>query len=341
MDVKLGSFVLLRRLAAGGMAEVFLARREGPRGFEKLVALKCIHRHLCDDPGFVAMFLDEARIAAVLSHPFIAEIHELGEAQGRPYLSEEFVFGKDLRALGPPRGRWRLEEALGIVREVALALDSAHRATDARGRPLHLVHRDVTPRNILVSFDGAVKLIDFGIAKAAQRHTETQGGVRKGKVAYMSPEQIQGDPVDGRADLFSLGVVLYELCLGQRPFEGEPGAELALKVAEQPHRPPRDLDAAFPQDVDAVIARALAKRPDERFESGEALSVALEDCLTRRASVPSFSARARRLRSLFPELYAAGPMAAGEPVIPSLPTPFDEPGTPATDATSWWEPPAA
>src|SRR5882672_7985005 len=136
--ITLGPFELLRRIAIGGMAEVFLARRLGPHRFEKLVALKCIHRHLTEDPEFVSMFLDEARIAACLSHPCIAEIHELGEAHSRPYLAEEFVFGKDLRSLSRAREGWPLIEALGIVRDVALALGSAHRATDTRGRPLSI-----------------------------------------------------------------------------------------------------------------------------------------------------------------------------------------------------------
>jgi serine/threonine-protein kinase len=338
MDLYLGPFALLRRIAAGGMAEVYLARREGPSGFEKLVALKCIHRHLCDDPEFVAMFLDEARIAACLSHPCIAEIHELGEAERRPYLAEEFVFGKDLRAITRARGAWPLAEALGIVRDVALALGCAHRATDARGRPLQIVHRDVTPKNILVSFEGAVKLIDFGVAKAAQRHTETQGGVRKGKAPYMSPEQVKGEAVDGRADIFALGVVLYEMCLGRRPFEGEPGAELAHRIAEEEYPAPRAIAPDFPEDVTEAIGRALAKEPRERFPDGEAMALALEASLTTRAAVPSLPGRAWVLRSLFAEDLAQGPLGVGEPVIPSLPAPVDHTGTPASSATEWREP---
>jgi serine/threonine-protein kinase len=337
VELTLGPFVLLRRLAAGGMAEVYLARRAWARGFEKTVALKCIHAHLCEDPDLVTMFLDEARIAGSLSHPFIAEIHELGEADGRPYLSEEFVFGKDLRAITRVRGPWPLGEALGVARDVALALASAHRAMDARGRPLHIVHRDVTPRNILLSFEGAVKLIDFGIAKAAQRHTETQGGVRKGKVAYMSPEHVRGEPLDGRADLFSLGVVLYELCLGRKPFEGEPGAELALRIAEEPHPPARDLDPGFPEDVAALLDRALAKSPAQRFASGDEMTLAIEACLSARGAVPSFGERARMLRILFAREYEAGPLSAGEAVIPSLPAPVDEHGTPGSGATMWFD----
>jgi serine/threonine protein kinase len=337
-SLALGPFALLSRIAIGGMAEVFLARREGPRGFEKLVALKCIHRHLCEDPDFVSMFLDEARIAGCLSHPCIAEIHELGETRQRPYLAEEFVFGKDLRALSRARGRWPLTEALGVVRDVALALGSAHRAADTRGRPLRIVHRDVTPKNILISFEGAVKLIDFGIAKAAQRSTQTQGGVLKGKMAYMSPEQVKGEPIDGRSDLFALGVALYELCLGRRPFDGEPGAELAHRIAEESYPAPEKVELGFPEDIGDVIRKCLAKAPSERFPDGEAMALAIENCLAARAAIPSFLGRATVVRSFFAADYANGPLSIGEPIVPSLPAPMDHTGTPTTGATRFGEP---
>jgi serine/threonine protein kinase len=337
----LGPFALLRRIAVGGMAEVFLARREGPRGFEKLVALKCIHRHLCDDPEFVAMFLDEARIAACLSHPHIAEIHELGEAAGRPFLAEEFVFGKDLRSITRTRGTWPLPEALAIVRDVALALHHAHGAHDPRGRPLHIVHRDVTPKNILVSFEGAVKLIDFGVAKAAQRHTETVGGVRKGKLAYMSPEQVKGEPMDGRSDLFGLGVVLYELCTGRRPFEGE-SADLAHQIAEEPYRDPATFIADFPHDIAGVLSRALSKSPADRYPDGGAMALSIEACLTSRGTLPGLLTRSALVRELFPADLGSGPLMVGEPVIPSLPASVDRSGTPtgtpSTGATEWRDP---
>jgi serine/threonine protein kinase len=305
------------------------------------VALKCIHRHLSEDPELVAMFFDEARIAGSFSHPCIAEIHELGMADGRPCLTEEFVFGKDLRAITRARGGWPLVEALGVVRDVALALTCAHRATNARGQPLHIVHRDVSPKNILVSFDGAVKLIDFGVAKAAQRHVETQGGVRKGKLAYMSPEQVKGEPVDGRSDLYALGVVLYELCLGRRPFEGEPGAELAHQIAEEAYPPPRVLDPQFPDDVAEVITRALGKNPAGRYADGDAMAVAIESCLATRRAIPSPVGRTTVLRTLFAPDFEAGPLSVGEQVIPTMAAPVDRSGTPVTGVTEWQEPPTS
>src|SRR5579859_624404 len=203
--VPFGPYRLQRRLARGGMAEVFLARHIGVEGFERRVAIKRILPHLSDSEGFRSMFLDEARLAAQLSHPNVVHIYDFGRAGDYDFIAMEFVDGVDIGQL-IRRGRKHpvpFELAARILSDVCGALHYAHRITDAGGRPLNLVHRDVSPQNVLVSYDGVVKLVDFGIAKAAFAAGRTRPGVVKGKYAYMSPEQVEGRALDGRSDLFS------------------------------------------------------------------------------------------------------------------------------------------
>ncbi|HUS27961.1 MAG TPA: serine/threonine-protein kinase, partial [Kofleriaceae bacterium] len=221
----LGKYEILKKLATGGMAEIYLARVRGNAGFEKLVVIKRILPTVADDPTFVRMFLDEARLAATLHHPNIADVYEVGEHEGAPFFAMEFVHGQDVRAIrqGARKTKERvpLAIALAIIHGGASALDYAHDRTGSDGKPLNLVHRDVSSSNILVSYEGAIKLIDFGIARATSRTHQTQVGTLKGKIPYMSPEQCRGLPLDRRSDLFSLGVVMYELTVGRRPFRGE------------------------------------------------------------------------------------------------------------------------
>ena len=208
--IKFGHFTLGKRLARGGMAEVFLARQRGPEGFDRKVAVKRILPHLAETADFVRMFLSEARLAARLSHPNIVHIYELGQVGGDYFIAMEYVDGVHAGQLiehARTEPIWP-ELIARIGADAAGALAYAHRLTDADGRPLQLVHRDVSPQNIMVSSDGIVKLVDFGIAKAASKAEETRPGVVKGKYAYMSPEQTVGRALDGRSDVFSLGVVL-------------------------------------------------------------------------------------------------------------------------------------
>ena len=233
-----GQYEILERIASGGMAELYKAKRTGVEGFQKIVAIKKILPHLADDEAFVTMFADEAKLAAQLNHPNIIHIYDLGKIQaGGYFIAMEYVDGRDLqtiqqsgRALGIPLP---VPLAVYVASKVASALDYAHRRRDAEGHELNIVHRDVSPQNILISYEGDIKLCDFGIAKAASKASKTQSGALKGKIQYMSPEQAWGKPIDRRSDLFSLGVVLHELLTGERLFGGDTDINVLEKVRER------------------------------------------------------------------------------------------------------------
>jgi serine/threonine protein kinase len=220
--VTLGRYQLLSRLAVGGMAEVYLARQGELSGFKTLVVVKKVLPHLAVKPDFIAMFLDEARIASMLDHPNVVRITEVGRTENEYFLAMELVQGKPLASIlqQSERAKTPLPHNLGalIVANAAAGLHHAHQLTDASGNLLGLVHRDVSPQNIMVSFEGSVKVIDFGIARALGRLGDTNSGSLKGKLGYMAPEQARGEPVDARADIFSLGVVLWECVAGRRLF---------------------------------------------------------------------------------------------------------------------------
>lgn len=271
---KLGSYELEERLAVGGMAEVYRARRRGPGGFNKLVAVKRLLPDLNRDPDFVAMFLEEARLQSRLSSPNLIEVFDFGEIDGEHYLAMELVDGIDLAALHRAVGALPIELAHFIALEVCRALEALHQASGPEG-PLHVIHRDVTPGNVLVSARGEVKLGDFGIAKARARALRTERGTIKGTLAYLSPEQARGDEVDERSDLYGLGLVLFELATGER-FLSSPTERTLLAAAERPlWRAPSSLrpEASL---FDAVLARALAVEPVRRFASAQQFRSALE-----------------------------------------------------------------
>src|SRR5438552_5671450 len=223
MTTPIGKYKLLRLIASGGMAEVYLARQAGAAGFEKLVCLKRILPHLARDRQFVEMFLNEARLAARLDHPNIVSIYDLGEANGNYFIAMEFIDGPSLRAvhkLSAERNELLpIPEICKIISMAAGGLQYAHDLADDKGEPLHLVHRDISPDNLLVHRNGSAKVVDFGIAKAANSSSQTRTGTLKGKVAYMPPEQLRGEQLDRRTDVFALGVVLYELLTGKRPWD--------------------------------------------------------------------------------------------------------------------------
>src|SRR5690242_19793521 len=244
------------------MAEVYLARQSGPAGFEKECVIKRILPSLAVDQQFVNMFLDEARIAARLSHPNIVQIFDLGSiGEGDYFLAMEHVHGVDLQQIEEAEaqrgGRIPLAIAVRIASNVAEGLEHAHRATDGRGHALGLVHRDVTPSNVIISFDGVSKILDFGIAKAVAQSKNGRGrteiGVIKGKIPYMSPEQVQGEALDFRSDLFSLGTMLYELTSGHKPFDGEGPADLSMKILHSEPHPPDFYVERFPASLVEVV----------------------------------------------------------------------------------------
>lgn len=303
MAIPFGKYQLLRKIATGGMGQVFLAR-EHAEGLERLVVLKLLLPHLAEDEDFLGMFLEEARLVARLSHPHIIRILEVSRVNGRPCLAMEYVQGEDLRQVDR-RARLRgrplpLGLVLRIVSDVAAGLDHVHKATDSLGQPLRLVHRDVSPQNVLVGFDGGVKIIDFGVAKAAGSTQRTVSGVLKGKYPYMSPEQAQGLPVEARSDQFSLGIVLWELLTGRRLFKGETDLMTLHLVRECQVPLPSQLAKGLPPELDALVLRALAPRPEERYPDCGALRLALEELLLQH-QLPSSSAH---LSAWLQELYA-------------------------------------
>jgi len=283
MTTPIGKYKLVRLIASGGMAEVYLARQAGAAGFEKLVCLKRILPHLARDKQFVEMFLNEARIAARLDHPNIVSIFDLGEANGNYFIAMEFIDGPSLRAAGKraaERGeRLPIPEIVRIVCMAASGLHYAHDLAGPDGKPLGLVHRDISPDNILVHRNGAAKVVDFGIAKAANSGGLTRTGTLKGKVAYMPPEQLRGDPLDRRADVFALGVVLYEMLAGQRPWAGDSEVSLIGKIMTEDPQPLAKLRPDAPAGLAAVIDRALAKDRAARYASCHDLQADLEALL--------------------------------------------------------------
>jgi serine/threonine protein kinase len=273
-----GKYFLLERINVGGMAEVYKAKTVGVEGFEKIVAIKRILPSVAEDEQFIKMFVDEAKITSQLSHANLAATFDLGKIDDTYYIAMEYVPGKDLRSVFERlkrRGdKMPLPLAAFVMVRVCEGLDYAHRKRDTSGRELHIVHRDVSPQNIILSYEGEVKLIDFGIAKAANKITRTQAGILKGKFGYMSPEQVRGLPLDRRSDIFAAGVVLYELCTGERLFTGSSDFSVLEKVQQARVKPPSQVEASIPPKLEGIILKALAREPEDRYQ--QAADVAAE-----------------------------------------------------------------
>ena len=282
----LGRYRVVDEIGIGGMASVHLARADGPGGFQKWVAIKRIHPHLVEDDQFIHMFLDEARIAARISHANVAQVFDLGEGDGTYWISMEYLHGEPLREVmrcveeGAPR--MPTELAAKVVADSAEGLHAAHDLRGKNGELLGLVHRDVTPHNLFVTYDGNVKVVDFGIAKVAGRLSSTRAGTLKGKLAYMSPEQVRGGEVDRRTDIFALGVVLWELTTGHRLFRMESDLETLEKVQACIVPPPSTIVADYPVELESIVMKALAKSPDARYQTARELARALQQHMLRR-----------------------------------------------------------
>ncbi|MDX2092405.1 MAG: protein kinase [Kofleriaceae bacterium] len=266
-----GKYFLLERINVGGMAEVFRAKAFGVEGFERLVAVKRILPNIAEDKEFIRMFIEEAKLSVQLNHANIAQIFDLGVVDGSYYIALEHVHGRDLRGIFD-RCRQGGEampvaQACFVVMKVCEGLDYAHNKRDQSGRELSLVHRDVSPQNVLVSFEGEVKLIDFGIAKAAGKGSKTQAGILKGKFGYMSPEQVRGLPSDRRSDVFSCGIVLYELLTGERLFVGESDFSTLEKVRNVEILPPSTYNRKIPDELERIVLKALAKDTEDRYQN--------------------------------------------------------------------------
>ena len=274
--IPFGKYLLLDRVNIGGMAEVWRAKTFGAGGFERIVAIKRILPNIAEDEEFISMFLDEAKITVQLNHANIAQIYELNHLSNSYFIAMEYVSGKDLRAVFD-RCRKRGEPAPIPLTCFAIAqccegLDYAHRAKDRQGRDMSIVHRDVSPQNALISYDGEVKVIDFGIAKAAGKATKTQAGILKGKFGYMSPEQIRGLPLDGRSDIFAIGVCLYEMLTGERLFVGDSDFSVLEKVRKVEVLPPSHFNRKIPDALERIVMKSLAKDVDDRYQHATELA---------------------------------------------------------------------
>jgi serine/threonine-protein kinase len=316
----IGRYTLYFEIGAGGMASVFLARESGPAGLARWVAIKRIHPHLGRETRFVEMFLDEARLAARISHPNVTQLYELGEAEGTWYMAMEYLHGETLSALA--RALWRSGEMIPwpicvrIAAQACEGLQHAHDLAGDSGEPLGLVHRDVSPQNLLVTYAGIVKVMDFGIAKAAGKISQTNTGALKGKVSYMSPEQVRGRPVDRRSDVFSLGVVLWELSTGRRLFKDESEFESMRRVTEAEVRPPTELGARIPQELEKVILRALSREPDDRFPTAAQMQRELELIIAKRGYVVGSSELSTLMRKTFADRIGLREALLRTPTVP-------------------------
>jgi tRNA A-37 threonylcarbamoyl transferase component Bud32 len=311
-NAQLGRYELLARLAVGGMAEIYLARAQGMSGFEKLLVLKRILPQHALDPELLRMFLDEARLSATLTHPHITQVYDIGTQGDTPFFTMEYVHGANLRELLNAQatvagGDRALPDAhaVSIIAAAAAGLHYAHERRGADGQPLQIVHRDVSPSNVLVTYDGAVKVADFGIAKWASQRTQTQAGALKGKFAYMSPEQCRSQSVDRRSDVFALGTLLYELTTGTPPFRGDSDYEILTHIVNDAAPAPARPAGNYPPDLARIVLRALARAPEERYATAQALQVDLETFARQHQLSLSSVALGDYMRTLFADRMAA------------------------------------
>ena len=304
---KIGRYRVCFEIASGGMASVYLARLEGQRGFEKIVALKCIHDHMARDDNFVEMFLDEARLASQVSHANVCHIFDFGKAEASYYIAMEYLAGETLSAVR--RARWARREGSGgpshrlvtrILADACEGLHAVHELKDARGRDLHVVHRDVTPANLMVTYDGSVKLMDFGIARAKHQSHRTQTGEIRGTIAYMAPEQIRLEQVDRRADVWALGTVGWELLTGHPLFRRESSVKTMYAVLNEPIPRADEVQPSVPAPVADAIARALARDPDARFPTAREFLRALSEAASQDGGLVVSSDVSDWLAELFP-----------------------------------------
>ncbi|NPC73613.1 serine/threonine protein kinase [Corallococcus exiguus] len=304
---RIGKYEVLTQLTVGGMAELFLGYTSGPGGFRKYVVIKRILPDARSNDQFVRMFLDEARITAAFNHPNIAQVFDLGEEDDGLYLAMEFIGGQNLNQVTSACMKKRqpvpLAFTLSVARDVCLALHYAHTFTSAGGEASPVIHRDVAQKNIMVTYDGTVKLLDFGIAKAKNSLERTSVGTVKGTTGYMSPEQVRGDSLDGRSDLFSVGVVMHELITGERLFAGKTERDEMVKILEDAIPWPSVLLPHVSEDISRVVMRALERNVDRRYPSGRDMARAIEKVAG--GKLMDADQRAALMKSLFAERMAA------------------------------------
>ncbi len=299
---RFGKYLLLESIATGGVAQLFLGKITGLQGFEKLVAIKMILPHLSGEKDLVKAFIDEAKLAALLSHPNIVQIYDFGLMEDSYFIAMEYLFGKDLRYIfqkaKEKEAPLSLEHALYITARVCSGLGYAHKLADLQGKPLHLIHRDISPQNILITYGGEVKIVDFGIAKAAGQSSTTQHGSIKGKVAYMSPEQASGEIIDQRSDIFSTGILLYEMLTQKRMFTGDT-MEILEKVRKRDFEPAEKAIENLPPVLYKILDRALAKDVNQRYQFCGEMQGAIEECMFDLSLRPDAQALGDYMRKLF------------------------------------------
>jgi tetratricopeptide (TPR) repeat protein len=303
-----GKYLLLEKIATGGMAQLFRGKLVGVQGFEKIIAIKQILPHLSAEKELVDAFIDEAKLAALLNHQNIVQIYDFGQVEDSYFISMEYLFGKDLRAIAS-KSREReaplgLQNALYIATRICAGLDYAHKLKGFQGKALNLIHRDISPQNIFITYEGEVKIVDFGIAKAASQSTITQMGMIKGKVAYMSPEQATGNPIDHRSDIFSTGILLYEMLSGKRMFQGDT-MQILAKVRKGDFDPPEAAIPGLPITLYKVLHKALEKEPSDRYQTCGEMLADLEECVVGLSLRPSSRALGGYMNRLFAEEIAA------------------------------------
>jgi len=329
---KIGRYELLHKIAAGGMAEVFLARQWGQGGFFRDVVIKRMFQHYAEHEHALRMFQDEARLLAELSHPNIPQVYDLGHADGYWYLAMEHVSGVTLTDLCRTAAKLQrpmpLAVAIGIVTQVCMALHHAHERRDREGRALKVVHRDVTPHNIIISLDAVVKVLDFGVAQTAAR-VDTDAGAVRGTYAYMGPEQVRGKPLDKRADVFALGVILYELTTGRRLFRGS-DVEIMTAIVERDVTTPSRHVANYPAELEQIVLHALQRDRAKRTPSAAHLAMALEQFCMKQGLATGALVVSQYVRSIYPyeRAHEKGMGIAQEPAAAQAPAPLTR-GTPA------------
>jgi serine/threonine protein kinase len=350
-----GRYEIVRHLASGGMAELYIARQQAMGGFEKPVVLKLLQPRYAEKPSVVTMFLDEARLAAKLNHPSIVHVYDVAEEGGMKYIAMEYIDGEtvaDIVKQGLAVENYLpLEHAVHLVAQSAAGLAYAHERREPDGRVLRIVHRDVSPTNILVSYEGQTKIVDFGIARA-QDELREESGILPGKASYMSPEQIRGQGADYRSDIFALGIILYELTLCQRLYRGAPEAVMR-RIVEENITPPTAIKRDYPPTLELIVMRALEKRPEDRYQSAEAMRDDLEEFLDDSGLRTGNRRVSLYMNELFPSAGRAGAggrtaperLEAQAPVLDELDfdrrAPLSMRMEPAEDAPSQARPPAS
>jgi len=307
--IRFGKYLLVEKLATGGMAQLYRGKIVGVQGFEKYIAIKMILPHLAEEKELVNSFIDEAKLAALLNHQNIVQIYDFGSMENSYFITMEFLHGKDLRhVLAKSKERslpLSLENSMYVASRICAGLAYAHTLKDFQGKPLHLIHRDISPQNIFLTYEGDVKIVDFGIAKAASQSTITQIGMIKGKVAYMSPEQACGTSIDHRSDIFSTGVLLYEMITGNRMFTGEDTMQILAKVRDADYLPLEAVKSGLSPKIYEILNRALARDPADRYSSCDEMMADLEECMFRADMRPSARTVTDYMKGLFREEISA------------------------------------